>query len=221
MHAWVTRCDPVTALLPRRRDDPNRVVRDSAAEPYPLLVPAAYFTQRPLDESVMREILRRQVRQAALVGRLADDMAPGARGFLHREIETDRIIFRSGGYAKEGLTALTKRPGEMPSYFEVVRPCRRHPRSRPLPVAAPGALRGTAEANGNMPQVPAPLCRRLANGPLPDRAVGCADFYFLDVLPRTGDRPPDPPDVEAERPLRPAFVLSDHGHKIMGGPAEN
>lgn len=142
MHAWVTRCDPVTALLPRRRDDPNRVVRDSAAEPYPLLVPASYFTQRPLDESVMREILRRQVRQAALVGRLADDMAPGARGFLHREIETDRIIFRSGGYAKEGLTALTKRPGEMPSYFEVVRPCRRHPRSRPLPVAAPGALRG-------------------------------------------------------------------------------
>lgn len=36
MHAWLKLADPVTGLLPRMESNPNWVVRDSAADLYPL-----------------------------------------------------------------------------------------------------------------------------------------------------------------------------------------
>ncbi len=77
MHAWLDRVDPVTGLLPRRGDDPNWVVKDSAADLYPFLVIAAYFTEPAQYEGAMRRILRRETLLTTRVGRLSDDLLPG------------------------------------------------------------------------------------------------------------------------------------------------
>ncbi len=220
MHAWLARRDPVTGLLPRRGDEPSWVVKDSAADLYPFLVLAAYFTERPLYETAMREILRCEVLRSTRVGRLADDVAPGAAGFLHREIDMDRIIFGSSEYAKDGLLAITELLGETPWYWrllglteDILARAPYRSRRGPLPARS-------AEVNGNMLQVLARLCRRLSDEALLEGAMAIADSYFLDVLPRTGYLPPDVWDFAAEKPLRPVFVLSDHGNEIVGGLAE-
>ena len=46
MHAWLKIADPVTGLLPRMENNPNWVVRDSAADLYPFMVIAAAFLER-------------------------------------------------------------------------------------------------------------------------------------------------------------------------------
>lgn len=220
MHAWLARRDPVTGLLPRRGDDPNWIVRDSAADLYPFLVLAAYFTERPLYKTAMREILRREVLHATRVGRLADDVAPGKAGFLHRDVEMDRIIFGSSEYAKDGLLAITELLGETPWYWRlrgIVEDILAHAPHRTRRGRLPAR---TAEVNGNMLQVLARLCSRLPDEALLEHAIAIADFYFLDVLPRTGYLPPDVWDPEEQKLLRPVFVLSDHGNEIVGGLAE-
>lgn len=220
MHAWLARRDPVTGLLPRRGDDPNWIVRDSAADLYPFLVLAAYFTERPLYETAMREILRREVLHATRVGCLADDVAPGKAGFLHRDVDMDRIIFGSSEYAKDGLLAITELLGETPWYWRlrgIVEDILAHAPHRTRRGRLPAR---TAEVNGNMLQVLARLCSRLPDEALLEHAIAIADFYFLDVLPRTGYLPPDVWDPEEQKLLRPVFVLSDHGNEIVGGLAE-
>jgi len=156
MHAWLGRVDPVTGLLPRKGNDPNRVVKDSAADLYPFLVLASYFTEPALYEGVMRRILRQEVLLTTRVGRLPDDLLPAGKGFVFPDAAIDRIIFGASEYAKDGLIPITELLGETPWYYRlrgIASDIVRH-----APHASPHGRLPTksAEVNGNVLQV---LCR--------------------------------------------------------------
>src|SRR5574341_1603259 len=119
MHAWLKRADPVTGLLPRTGKEPYWAVKDSAADLYPFMILAAYFTERPLYGGRMRDILRQEVLLSQRLGRLSDDVAPGGKGFMNAEPDTDRIIFGSSEYAKDGLLPLTEVLGDSPWYYRL------------------------------------------------------------------------------------------------------
>lgn len=220
LHAWLQRTDPVTGLLPRRGNDPNWVVKDSAADLYPFLVIASYFTEPALYETAMRDILRQEVLLSTRAGRLPDDLLPGGKGFVFPEVDLDRIIFGSSEYVKDGLLPITELLGETPWYYrmrglatELVRNAPyRSPRGR-LPAR-------TSEINGNMLQALSRLYWKTADEEYLNQAIAIADFYFLDMLPDTGYLPADLWDVENRKPLRPVFVFSDHGNEIVGGLSE-
>ena len=108
LHAWLERRDTVTGLLPRTGKQPAWFVRDSAADLYPFLVMAAWFTDRPLYHDTMHEILRNEIRYSTRVGMLSDNVLPGGAGFADRKLDLDRVIFGSCEYAKDGLLPLTE-----------------------------------------------------------------------------------------------------------------
>lgn len=219
MLAWLKRASPTTGLLPRTGKDPNWVVKDSAADLYPFLVLAAYFTEPSLYETTMREMLRQEVLRTTRVGRLSDDLLPGGE-WAQPQLDLDRVIFGSSEYAKDGLLPITELLGETPWYHrlrgiaeDIVQYAPyRSPRGR-LPARS-------AEVNGNMLQVLSRLGWKTGEPGLLEQAFAIADFYFLDMLPKTNYIPADLWDVEAGKAQRPIFVLSDHGNEIVGGLSE-
>ena len=84
LHAYLERLDSVTGLLPRNGSQPAWFVRDSAADLYPFLVMAAWFTDRPVFEREMTDILRNEIRHSTRVGMLSDNVLPGGKGFVFR-----------------------------------------------------------------------------------------------------------------------------------------
>lgn len=220
MHAWLDRVDPVTGLLPRRGDDPNWVVKDSAADLYPFLVIAAYFTEPAQYEGAMRRILRRETLLTTRVGRLSDDLLPGGKGFVFPDADLDRIIFGSSEYIKDGLLPITELLGETPWYHRlrgIATDIVRH-----APYSSPrGRLPAqSAEVNGNMLQVLSRLYWKTSDEAYLKQAIAIADTYFLDILPATNYIPPDQWDIEMGKPQTSIFRLSDHGNEIVGGLAE-
>ena len=86
----------------------NWTVRNTAADLYPFLVMAAFFTDRLAFERDMHEILRNEVRHTTRLGALSDDVKPGDGGFAAAAIDIDRLIFGSCEYVKDGLLPLTE-----------------------------------------------------------------------------------------------------------------
>lgn len=219
-HAWLDRADPVTGLLPRRGNDPNWVVRDSAADLYPFMVLCSYFTEPSLYNGMMRYILRQESRLTTRVGRLADDLQPGGAGFVHRDIDLDRIIFGSSEYMKDGLIPITELLGDTPWYYRMRGIAGDIAHHAPYASDRGKLPARTAEVNGNMLQVLSRLSWKTADSDYWRQLIAIADTYFLDILPRTGYLPPDIWDLEAREPGRPIFRLSDHGNEIVGGLSE-
>jgi hypothetical protein len=199
MHAWLRRTDAVTGLLPRRGNDPNWVVKDSAADLYPFLVMAARYLEPHLYRTTMRDILRQETLLASRVGRLPDDLRPGG-GFVFPEVDLEQVIFGASEYAKDGLLPLTELLGDTPWYYRmrgIADDLARH------------APYSTNEVNGNMLQVFSRLHWKTGRAEYLAAALAIADRYFLDRLPKTGYLPGEP-----------QFVFSDHGNEIGGGLSE-
>lgn len=219
MHAWLRRASKVTGLLPRTGKDPNWVVKDSAADLYPFLVLAAYFAEPSLYETTMREILRQEVLRTTRVSRLSDDLLPGG-GWAFPQPDLDRIIFGSSEYAKDGLLPITELLGETPWYHRLRGIAADIVRHAPYRCSRGRLPACSAEINGNMLQVLARLAWKTGEQALLEQALAIADFYFFDMLPATNYIPVDLWDIEAGKPQRPIFVLSDHGNEIVGGLSE-
>ena len=101
MHAWLGRVDPVTGLLPRKGNDPNRVVKDSAADLYPFMVITAFYTDRELYHGLLRRTLADEVRLTTVPGGLVTAYDLSADSLVSRDI--DRLIFGTSEYVKDGL----------------------------------------------------------------------------------------------------------------------
>lgn len=153
MHAWLDRADSVTGLLPRTGKDPNWVVKDSAADLYPFMVLAAYFTEPSLYHNDMLHILRQEILLSTRLGRLSDDLLPGGKGFAFPELNKDRIIFGSSEYAKDGLIPLTELLGDTPWYYRMRGIATGIIRQAPYSSSRGRVPARTAEVNGNMLQV--------------------------------------------------------------------
>ncbi|MBN1443515.1 MAG: hypothetical protein JXA90_12465, partial [Planctomycetes bacterium] len=106
LDAYVARMDSVTRLLPRSGRSAAWYVADSAADLYPFLAMAAYFTDRSVFEREMHEILRQEILLSTRVGMLSDNVLAGGKGFEHPAADLARIIFGSCEYAKDGLLPL-------------------------------------------------------------------------------------------------------------------
>lgn len=219
-HAWLKLADPVTGLLPRRDDNPNWTVRDSAADLYPFMVLASYFTEPYLYRTTMHYILRQELLLTTRLGRLSDDLQPGGRGFVRPEPVIDEIIFGSSEYMKDGLLPITELLGETPWYF------RMRGIADDMVTHAPYRWKGgalpaqTAEVNGNALQVLSRLAWKTRDPRYLQQLESLADFYFLHQLPATSYLPAHEWDIAANQPKRGVFLFSDHGNEIVGGLTE-
>jgi len=220
MHAWLKLSDPVTGLLPRTETNPNWVVRDSAADLYPFMVLASYFTEPYLYRATMRQILRQEMILTRRVGNLSDDLQPGGRGFVRPEVVMDEVIFGSSEYMKDGLLPITELLGETPWYH------RMRDIANDMVAYSPYRWNGaalpaqTAVINGNALQVLARMTWKTRDPRYLDQLIHIADFYFLHQLPVTNYLPAHEWDIKADQPKRGVFVFSDHGNEIVGGLTE-
>ncbi|MBL8178252.1 MAG: hypothetical protein JNK48_26490 [Bryobacterales bacterium] len=220
MHAWLKLADPVTGLLPRMENNPNWVVRDSAADLYPFLVIASYFNQPYLYRTTMHQILRQEMMLTRRVGHLSDDLQPGGKGWVRPQLEMDEVIFGSSEYMKDGLLPITEILGETPWYH------RMRDIANDMVAKAPYSWNGkklpaqTAEINGNALQVLSRLTWKTRDPRYLDQLLHIADFYFLHQLARTNYLPAHEWDIRADEPKRGVFVFSDHGNEIVGGLTE-
>jgi len=219
MHAWLARLDPVTGLLPRRGDQPTWYVRDSAADLYPFMVMAAFFTEPGLYQGAMRDILRREILFSNRVGRLPDNVLAGG-GFEHPEIDLDRIIFGASEYAKDGLLPLTELLGRTAWYYRMIGLVDDIIKFAPYETRHGRLPANNAEVNGEMLQTLSRLYYSTRNKLYLKQALAIADFYFLDVIPRSNYFPVHKWDVSGDRPALDFFRLSDHGNEIVGGLSE-
>lgn len=219
-HAWLRLADPVTGLLPRRDNNPNWVVRDSAADLYPFTVIASYFLEPQLYEGAMHDILRREMQLTMRVGRLSDDFLAGGSGFVRPTVEMDEVIFGSSEYMKDGLLPITEILGETPWYHrmrgiatDMVKYAPYTWNGRKLPAQ-------TSEINGNALQVLSRMYWRTRDPEYLANLITIGDFYFLHQLPKTNYLPVHDWNIATDQPKRGVFLYSDHGNEIVGGLSE-
>ncbi|MEA2062222.1 MAG: hypothetical protein U9P14_00865 [Gemmatimonadota bacterium] len=220
LHAYLERLDPVTGLLPRNGGQPAWFVRDSAADLYPFLVMAAWFTDRPVFERQMTDILRNEIRHSTRVGMLSDNVLPGGKGFVDQEADLDRIIFGSCEYAKDGLLPLTELLGHHGWYErmlgivdDIIAHAPYETRFGRLPSLG-------AEVNGEMLQVLSRLAYLTDDPRYIEQAIRIGEFYFEEVIPGSNGLPVHVWDLAAGKPAAEKFHLNDHGNEIVGGLAE-
>lgn len=219
MRAWLERLDPVTGLLPRTGDNPVWYVRDSAADLYPFMAMAAWFTERNVFGNEMLSILRNEIRYSTRLGRLSDNVAAGG-GFEHPELDADRVIFGSCEYAKDGLLPLTELLNH-PAFFERLRGIADDMiRFAPYNTPYGRVPSDSAEVNGEFLQVLSRLAHRLREPRYTEQIVALCDLYFNEIVPRSNGLPAHLWDFENRRPASDAFNLADHGNEIAGGLSE-
>jgi len=230
MDAWLSRRDPVTGLLPRvvpfddaaiaQTPDPNWVVKDSAADLYPFLVIGSRFLNGPLYRGTMHELLRREVLITTRLDRLPDDFQAGGRGFVRPQIELTPLLFGASEYAKDGLLPITEILGETPWYHRLVGLAQDIMKHAPHRFNGRKLPADSCEVNGNLLQVLSRLYSKTGNDEFLQGLLGIADFYLLEMLPKTGYLPVDRWDFAKQAPVAPRFRMSDHGNEIVGGLAE-
>lgn len=220
MNAWLQRADPVTGLLQRRGTENVWYVRDSAADLYPFLVMAAYYTDRPTYETRMFAILRNELLHTRRVGQLSDNVLFGNSGFENPEVDLDAIIFGNCEYVKDGLLPLSELLGHH-QWYERMRSI-----VDDIIAYAPYETRfGTvpslsAEVNGELLQALMRLAYDTGDDAYIDQAIRIGDFYFQEVIPNAHGLPSHMWDLENGKPASDKFVLSDHGNEILGGLSE-
>ncbi len=221
LQAYLNRLDPVTGLLGRTGREPAWYVRDSAADLYPFLVMAARFTDRPVFEKQMHEILRNEIRHSTRLGMLSDNVLPGGGGFVERELDIDRLIFGSCEYAKDGLLPLTELLGRSPWFERLLGIADDIIAHAPYTSRAGRLPSLSAEVNGELLQVLTRLAFLRRDPRYIDQALSIAEFYFNEVIPASNGIPAHIWDLSPGKPAEPrVFHLNDHGNEIVGGLAE-
>ena len=219
MEAWMARRDSVTGLLPRTGKVPAWFVRDSAADLFPFLAMAAYYTDRPRFETDMLEVFRQELQWSGRLGALSDNVKPGG-GFVDEEADLDRMIFGSCEYAKDGLLPLTELFGDGPWCARLRSIADSMIEHAPYETPYGRVPSLSAEVNGEFLQVLSRLAHRTRDETYTKQAVAIGDFYFKEVLPRSNGLPPHRWDLDKRRPAETRFNLSDHGNEILGGLSE-
>ena len=112
---WLSKADPKTGLIPRNLQDSNYWNgRDAAADNYPFMVLATFFTEPALFGGRMREMLATEQRLCNRVGSLPDDWLFATQEFRAPQPSLPGLIFGASEYAKDGLLPLTEWLGPSP-----------------------------------------------------------------------------------------------------------
>jgi len=170
--------------------------RDTAADCYPFVVWAAYYTDRDVLNGPMRDILHTEQRLCNHVDRLPVDYDMAKKQKLERSL--DQIIFGASEYAKDGLTAIVEITGK-DEWFErfkgIVEDIFKHAEVETPYGKIPSQ---NIEVNGELLQM------------LPRLYTMTGEDKFLEWAHRLGDHYLKPGKFVPGR-------LSDHGCEIIGG----
>jgi hypothetical protein len=218
LRAWLEYADPKTLLLPdvlpgyQRGPKGLHIYRphNSGADNYPYLVATAWFTDRPLYDGRMRQMLRNEVRYTNALDAIPADL----------DLETGRLgppsLFGAAEYAKDGLIAITELLGRTPWFHrmtDMTASLMEH-----APVSSDfGPLPDTgAELNGDVLQSLVRLAPMTGDRRYLEWAERIGDAYVKEVLPRNHDLPGYTWDfTKHEGPDR--MRLRDHGNEMVVG----
>ena len=217
-HAWLAYADERTLLLPDILPGTTRGPKglhiyrphNSGADNYPYLVATAWFTDRPLYEGRLREMLRNEIRYTNAKDGIPADL----------DLETGKLgppsLFGAAEYAKDGLIAITELLGRTPWFYrmaDMTADLMKH-----APVASDfGPLPDTgAELNGDALQTLVRLAPMTGDRRFLEWAERIGDAYVREVLPSNHGLPGYTWDfAKHEGPDR--MRLRDHGNEIVVG----
>lgn len=220
LHAYLKRIDPVTGLLPRRGGENAWYVRDSAADLYPFLVMAAYYTDRAAYENEMQAVLRNELLHSTRVGRLSDNVLPGGQGFEAKDVSLDNIMFGSCEYIKDGLLPLTELLGHHGWYARMIGMTDDVIANAPYETPYGRVPSLSAEINGEFLQALSRLAFATHDPRYVAQGLAITRFYFDEVIPKSNGLPAHLWDLAAGVPASDRFVLTDHGNEIVAGLSE-
>jgi len=218
LHAWLAYADARTLLLPdvlpgfERGPKGLHIYRphNSGADNYPYLVATAWFTDRPLYEGRLREMLRNEIRFTN-----AQDGIPAELN-LETGVLGPPSPFGAAEYAKDGLVAITELLGRTPWYYrmaDMTADLMKHASVAsdfgPLPDEG-------AELNGDVLQSLARLAAMSGDARYLEWARRIGDAYVSEVLPRNHGLPGYSWDFHKHAgPDR--MRLRDHGNEVVVG----
>ena len=216
--AWLTHADARTLLLPdvlpghERGPKGLHVYRphNSGADNYPYLVATAWFTDRPLYQGRLREMLRNEIRYTNAKDGVPADL----------DLETGKLgppsLFGAAEYAKDGLIAITELLGRTPWFYRMADMTA--DLMKQATVASDFGLLpdSGAELNGDTLQTLVRLAPMTGDRRYLEWAERIGDAYVREVLPRNHGLPGYTWDfAKHEGPDR--MRLRDHGNEIVVG----
>ena len=217
-HAWLAYADERTLLLPDILPGATRGPKglhiyrphNSGADNYPYLVATAWFTDRPLYEGRLREMLRSEIRYTNALDAIPADL----------DLESGKLgppsLFGAAEYAKDGLIAITELLGRTPWFYRMSDMTADLMKHAPVasefgPLPDPGA-----ELNGDALQTLVRLAPMTGDRRFLEWAERIGDAYVREVLPKNHGLPGYTWDfAKHEGPDR--MRLRDHGNEIVVG----
>ena len=215
LQAWLQHADAKTLLLPDhlpvfRKEAPLYTPHNSGADNYPYLIATAWFTDRPLFEGRMRDMLRNEIRFTNDAHGLPRTLA----------LSTGKLgpsyIFGGAEYAKDGLISVTELLGRTPWFYRMVDMTAALMERAPVATRF-GALpdRG-AEINGDLLQTLVRLASMTGDRRFLEWAERIGDAYVEEILPKNHGLPAY--DWDFERQTGPDRLrLRDHGNEVIIG----
>jgi len=203
---WLALADPKSGLIPRNLRDRYWNAKDTAADNYPFLVLSASFTDRPLFESRMREMLAAEIRLTNRVERLPDTYDFAKCAFLNEKPNLPGILFGASEYVKDGLLPITEWLGPSPWCDRMIGLLDDIWKYAPVETPVGKIVSDNVEVNGVMLQVLSRVYWMTGEEKYLDWAVRLGDYYLL------GNHHPTR-DVAHLR-------LRDHGCEIVSGLCE-
>jgi hypothetical protein len=203
---WLQHADPASGLIPRnvRGDSFYWNAKDAAADNYPFLVLATFFTDKALFEGRMRDMLEAEQRLTNRVDRLPDDFLFETQAFRTPEPKMPDLIFGASEYIKDGLLPLTEWLGPSPwseRMIGLMDDIWKHAEVDTEVGRIPAA---SHEVCGDLLQGLSRLYWMTGQEVYKDRAFQLAEYFFTHHSP-----------VEAE-----TLQLDDHGCEVIGGLSE-
>lgn len=216
--AWAARKDETTSLLRGGKEANRWSIATTAAGIYPALVIAAWLTDLPLYDGLLRETLRDEAMFTSRLGALPDDYDLSKRRFVDASMNKSRIIENSARYA-ESLLAIAAVTGPSPwadrmrsivdaTFLQAA--VRTDYAEGPLPS-------NKASVNGRLLKVLTVLEHATGDDGYLYYARRIGDAYCVGILPKNGSLPPEEYDFSDDRPRRSELFLDDGGVAIIEG----
>lgn len=205
LNGWLQFADPETDLFPRSlKGDTFWNAKDCSADNYPFLTLTAYFTDRYIFQTRMKNILKNEQKLCNRINRLPDDWDLIKRTFRQPSPKLSDLIFGSAEYIKDGLLPLTEYLGPTEWSERMIGLMDDIWKNAKIETEV-GLLPDVShEVAGDLLQG---LCRiywLTGNEKYKQWAFHLGDYFFLHHLPTDSEY----------------FQLDDHGCEIFGGLSE-
>ena len=202
VQGWAVARDPTTGLYGESTDEPMWSPKNAAADLWPFMVLATYYTDREAFYGDMRTTLESEIRLTSRLGTLPDYFDLTTQDFRYSSADVDRIVFGASEYAKDGLMPVVEAIGRGPYFDRLASLEDGILEYAPFETSRGNLPADSREVNGEMMQVLARLYFATGDERYLDFGQRIASYYLLDDN------------------LGGVLKLLDHGSEIMGGLSE-